>query len=457
MVGAAVRTAGGGDGRQRSRLARRGGRHRRRIRGAARRRLEPRGRPGRGGRGGRAPPRRARRPGRDQAMTLARAGSLALRCAVAILAGGLIAAGDPPKKPTAARPAAPRGTAAPVPLPRAAFTPAMTGLPVAVPLPTLAGSTLTPVPSGDEPGADPVYAAFQRGLWVSAFAQAIPRAEAGDAAAMTMLGTLYETGLGVPRKAEKAAEWYRLAADRGDREAAAALAQMLLDGRGIARDRRRAFALFQTAAEKDQPVALYDAAVMLLDGSVTARDPARAAAYLGRAAALGNVDAQYAYATLLSDPEAPGADPVAAAKWMREAAMAGFEAAEVEWGLMLANGRGVAKDIDSAFVWLHRSALRGNAIGRNRLARMYATGLGAGFDPVEAWKWHMLAKRQGLSDLWLETRLSNLSADDRRRAEAAADAIDGEAATIAPARPGPEDDLDDPAAPAPKEAPPAAR
>lgn len=288
---------------------------------------------------------------------------------------------------------------------------------------TLQGPTLGARPKEDANDADPVFGAYQRGLYLLAFSRAIPRAEAGDTAAMTMLGVLYESGTGAKLDLGKAATWYGLAADRGDREAEAALGQMTIQGRGVKKDPKRAFELFAKAAEKDQPMALYNAAVMMFDGSDAPHDVDKAVAWLKRAAELGNIEAQYAYASLLSDPENPQRNPREAAVWMREAAMSGFDAAEIDFALMFANGRGVEKSYPNAFIWFQRSALRGNPIGRNRLARMYATGLGVDPDPVKAWTWHTLAKGQGLPDIWLETQLASLSAAERARAEAEAERI----------------------------------
>jgi TPR repeat protein len=209
---------------------------------------------------------------------------------------------------------------------------------------------------------------------------------------------------------------------------------MYVEGRGVKADIGRATELLRAAAAENQPVALLNLALMHLRGDLPARDGEAPADLLARSAEQGNVEAQYALASYYADDKNPARDPVAAAKWMREAAMAGFEAAEIEFGLMLANGKGVKKNIGDAFIWIRRSALRGNAIGRNRLARMYAVGLGVAADPIEAWKWHSLAKRQGLPDLWLETRLAGMSDADRKRAEAYADVIAG---TALPAPPRP--------------------
>ena len=68
---------------------------------------------------------------------------------------------------------------------------------------------------------------------MTAFSIATRRVEEQkDVKAMTLLGELYSNGLGVERNDKKAAEWYRLGADRGDREAMFALAMFRLSGRG---------------------------------------------------------------------------------------------------------------------------------------------------------------------------------------------------------------------------------
>ena len=84
----------------------------------------------------------------------------------------------------------------------------------------MAGDARTRRGTTPPPGADLAYGAFQRGYYLSAFSLAIPRAEAGDTAAQTLLGLIYEGGYGVPRDPAQAANWYQFAADGGDAEGA---------------------------------------------------------------------------------------------------------------------------------------------------------------------------------------------------------------------------------------------
>jgi len=64
------------------------------------------------------------------------------------------------------------------------------------PTPTPA-ATVIPAPPTDNSNADLVFGAYQRGQYKTAFDLATVRAQAGDPKAMTMLGELYENGMGI--------------------------------------------------------------------------------------------------------------------------------------------------------------------------------------------------------------------------------------------------------------------
>ena len=72
---------------------------------------------------------------------------------------------------------------------------------------TPAAALATPLPHN----ADIAYGAYQRGLYLTALAEATKRAQQNDAHAMTLLGELYAQGLGIGRDDGKAAQWYKQA------------------------------------------------------------------------------------------------------------------------------------------------------------------------------------------------------------------------------------------------------
>jgi len=262
---------------------------------------------------------------------------------------------------------------------------------------------------------DDVYAAYQRGFFIEAFALATDRAGKGDPQAMTMVGHLYQTGQGIRQDVARAAEWFQLGADHGDREAQLALGLLYLNGTGVKADKAHARSLFEAAAGQDQPTALYNLALMAIEGGTVAPDIAEASRLMRRAAELGNAQAAYSYALMLDSTNLPGNEKDIT-YWMGIAARAGNVPAELEYAIRLAKGRGADVDLDTAVLFLNRAAWAGNAIAQNRLAHLVATGIGMPFDSIEAAKWHLLAKSGGVQDPQLEDLLATLKPEELARA-----------------------------------------
>jgi TPR repeat protein len=95
-------------------------------------------------------------------------------------------------------------------------------------------------------------------------------------------------------------------------------------------------------------------------------------------------------------------DPVQAARLLASAALADNTDAELEFGIVLFNGTGVAKDQAAAAVLLRKAARKGNPVAQNRLANILANGKGLPADPVQAIKWHLIAKAGGDGDVGLD-------------------------------------------------------
>ncbi len=271
-----------------------------------------------------------------------------------------------------------------------------------------------PVPAN----ADLAYGAYQRGLYVTAFREATARLDRdkSDAAAMTLIGELFNQGLGVKQDAREAAEWYRLAAKQGDAHAMASLGLMAVDGRGVPKDPAAGRDWLEKAAAKGEASAAYNLALILLSGG---GEPAidRAASLLRLAASAEIGDAQHDLGVLYARGQGVAKDPEEAVRWYARAARNGSIAGEVEYAIALFNGDGVAKSEPIAARYFRRAAIRGNAIAQNRLARLYATGRGVPRNLTEAAAWHLVAAGQGLPDAWLDGALRDLSGQDRTRAE----------------------------------------
>jgi TPR repeat protein len=272
-----------------------------------------------------------------------------------------------------------------------------------------------PAPNRSALTEDAVYAAYQRGYFIEAFALATDLAGKGDPQAMTMIGHLYNVGQGIKQDFARAAQWFQLGADHGDREAQVALALMYLSGNGVKADKAKARDLFEAAAKQDQATALFNLAILTMEGVVVHPDVVRARALMRRAAELGNAEAAYSYALMLDGTDAPDRE-TEITYWMGSAARAGHVPAELEYGIRLAKGRGAPADLDTAVLFLNRAAWAGNAIAQNRIAHLIATGIGMPFDTIEAAKWHLIAKAGGVQDPQLEDLLASLTPDELARA-----------------------------------------
>jgi TPR repeat protein len=241
-------------------------------------------------------------------------------------------------------------------------------------------------------------------------------ANPSDAPAMTLLGELFNQGLGVAQDPTKAAEWYRLAAQQGDPHALSSLGLMAIDGRGMEKNPAQGLAWLEQAAAKGDPSASHNLALLLM-GSGTPENLLRAVELLRKAAESEIGDAQHALGVLYLRGRGVSRDAAEAARWFERAARNGNVAGLVEQAILLFNGEGVAPDEAQAARLFRRAALRGNPIAQNRLARLLVAGRGVPQNRVEAAAWHLLAAARGLTDPWLDDVLRSLSADERTRAE----------------------------------------
>jgi TPR repeat protein len=265
---------------------------------------------------------------------------------------------------------------------------------------------------------DLAYGAFQRGYFLTAFREATKRVdEKGDPKAMTLLGELYADGLGVPNDDKKADEWYRLAAARGDREAIFALAMFRLTGRAGQQNRAEGAKLLADAAKLGHVVAAYDLALLYLEGQMLPQDFGRATELMKMAAEAGNPQAQYALATFYKDGRGVKQDLQEATRWMAAAARSGYTDAEVEYGIALFNGTGTAKNERAAGEYFMKAARKNSAPAQSRLALMYAIGKGLKADPVQAARWHLIARAGGANDQYLEDHVRKMKPADRTAGE----------------------------------------
>ncbi|WP_245411005.1 tetratricopeptide repeat protein [Microvirga flavescens] len=267
------------------------------------------------------------------------------------------------------------------------------------------------------PTPDDAYAAYQAGLYLRAMREATARLDKNrnDAPAMTLIGELFNQGLGVPMNPVKAAEWYKLAAKQGDPNALSTLGLMALEGRGMEKNPVQGKAWLEEAAAKGEPRASYNLGLLYMSTGDNA-DLKRAVGFLKTASGAEIGDAQHALGVLYLTGKGVEKSSAEAARLFERAARNGSLAGEVEYAILLFNGDGVKANETEAATHFRRAAARGNAIAQNRLARMLVAGRGVQANRIDAAAWHLLAASQGLTDSWLDGALKDLSPEDRAKA-----------------------------------------
>lgn len=282
------------------------------------------------------------------------------------------------------------------------------------PMPS-AGS-VAPSRFGERP-ADEAFGAFQRGLYLTARNLALPRAEAGDAAAQTLLAEIYSRGLGVPRDRAEAAKWYMKAAEQGVPEAQMQYALILLRDNPDEARKSKALELMKAAADSGNGHAQFNYAQMLVDarpGSQSLKDAYR---YFHLAAEKGIADAQYAVSQYLANGTGGIVrDAVQARVWMTKAARQNFDTAQFELGQWYLHGIGGERDLEKAFSWTLRAARAGNIAAQAAVAKLYWGALGTEPDEKEAAAWYVVARRAGLRDRALGDFWEGLTEEEQRAA-----------------------------------------
>jgi TPR repeat protein len=99
--------------------------------------------------------------------------------------------------------------------------------------------------------------ALKNKAYKAEFADILPQAESGDAAAQNRIGEMYEFGQGVERDTDAAFAWYRKAADQGNVTAWHNLGRAYNFGTGVPQDYAKAEEWYRKAAERGHQQAMF--------------------------------------------------------------------------------------------------------------------------------------------------------------------------------------------------------
>jgi TPR repeat protein len=193
-------------------------------------------------------------------------------------------------------------------------------------------------------------------------------AEAGIAEAQAVYGQMRLDGAGVARAEADALRWFRRAAARQHLMALNMVGRCYDLGWGTRIDKRKAAECYRVAAERGLHWAMYNYATLLTLGQGVAEDKAEALRWFERAAALGNAKAVNFIGSFHEDGGVVARDLGQAAACYRRAAEGGDFRGQFNHARMLI-GRGA---IDLALHWLRRSAAGGTERFRAQAAEWLA-------------------------------------------------------------------------------------
>lgn len=284
------------------------------------------------------------------------------------------------------------------------------------PASTSALPAIDPSRFGDKP-ADEAFGAYQRGLYLTAFNLAKPKAEQGDPASQTLVAEIYARGLGVPADQKKAAEWYAKAAEHGVHEAEFRYAALLLQGRYVKKDTAKATQLMQKAAESGNAMAQFNYGQLVMVKTSGAAGIDEAFPWFQKAATANLADAEYA----LSQIYANGTDKIPrddkkAREYLLRAARKGYDTAQYDLARWLVEGRGGDRNYEQGFGWMQIAAQRGMVMAQAWLARLYRDGIGTDGDAVKSAAWYIIAQRAGFRAPDLNDMMDGLADDQIKQA-----------------------------------------
>jgi TPR repeat protein len=181
-------------------------------------------------------------------------------------------------------------------------------------------------------------------------------------------------------------------------------------------------AFFLARAKAGDPAAQYDVGVLYARGLGLVQDYASAATWFRTAAAQGSISARYNLGVLYERGLGVAPNPTEAVDWYRRAAENDYPSAQYNLALMLADGRGAERDIAAAALWYQRAAQHGVVPAMINLAILYERGKGIAHSLPDAYAWYSAAGEHGdgVGRKRAQALFAQLSADDKRRAEALA-------------------------------------
>lgn len=212
------------------------------------------------------------------------------------------------------------------------------------------------------------------------------------------LAERYYNGDDAPVDREKAAQNYKLAAERNHLQAKFFYGNMLFNGDGIPQNQELGLKYIKEASNNGHIEAMYILASLLESGKGMDVDtPAAAELYL-KAAKNGHAEAQFAYAKMLEDGIVVPINRYKAFEYTKMAANNEHTEAIFNYGLALFQGFGTSINLKDAIHYLKIAADKGHPESMMTYSSILFNGNGAEINKTEAVKYYKIAADRGVID-----------------------------------------------------------
>jgi TPR repeat protein len=246
-------------------------------------------------------------------------------------------------------------------------------------------------PSGVESDLAAGKVLYSTGKYAAAFPLLEKAAEAGNAAAMGLVGIAYSHGQGTRPRPDSAISWLRRAAAKRDKRAMVALGSAYENGEGVDRSPRWAQYWYEEAAADGSAEAMRRLGSLFRDQEkyAAALRSYRAAVFAGSADA--RADAGWMYEKGLGvSPDAEEARCLYVT-----AAEAGSPRGMLAMGRTYQEAVGVRRDYARAKEWYLKAVRAGSADAMYAIGVLYHNGWGVPRDPAKAIRWYRRARDAG--------------------------------------------------------------
>ena len=201
----------------------------------------------------------------------------------------------------------------------------------------------------------------------------------GDTRAQRDIARMYRKGEGVPKDADEAAKWQKMADEQED--------ALISYNHG---DFETALRVFRPLADKGQVMAEYILGLMYANGHGVPESYPEGLKWLTKAAEQGEAKAQFSVGVIYFKGLGIPKNEAEALKWYKRSADQGYATAQYNLAAMYAKGQAVAQDVVTAHVLYSLAAKHGikaAAAARDRLVKsMTAEQTGRAEQMAKDWK-----------------------------------------------------------------------